>query len=157
MFLFCSLRHSIRSKFKFVSQLALLSTPPTLLCNTFHWQDSICLDVIWRSEVAAALSFMFVSVLIQRTCCRETPREQAQTFDLQIAGRGRRSRGLTLGGPFPDRESTALKEHVWFWYPLCCWAGSRGEGYWESSADHWILNRKRASPAKLYKILKYRF
>lgn len=35
----------------------------------------------------------------------EMPRQQAIAFDLQIAGRGGRTRGLTLRGPFPDRES----------------------------------------------------
>lgn len=44
----------------------------------------------------------------------ETSRQQAVAFDPQIAGRGGRSRGLTLRGPFPDRESRVLEEHVWF-------------------------------------------
>lgn len=86
-------------------------------------------------SAATALVFMYVSVLILKGCCGEMPHRQALTSDLQIAGRGRRNPSLTLRGPFPDRESRALKEHVWFWYPLCCWTGNRGEWHWESSAD----------------------
>lgn len=66
----------------------------------------------------------------------ELPREQVVAFDLQIAGRGGRTWCLTLRGPFRDRESRALKEHVWFWYPLCCRTGNRGEWHGDSSVDH---------------------
>lgn len=77
-----------------------------------------------------------VSVLIQMSCGGETLHQQALAFDLQIAGRGRRSQCLSLRGPFPDRECRGPKEHVWFWYPLCCWTGNRGDWHWESSTDH---------------------
>lgn len=86
-------------------------------------------------SAATAPFFMYVSILIQKGCCWEMPCQQTLTYDLQIAGRGRRNPSVTLRGPFPDRESRALKEHVWFWYPLCCWTGNRGEWHWESSAD----------------------
>lgn len=57
---------------------------------------------------ACPSTFMPLSGLIQMSPGGET---KTLAFDPQIAGRGRRSQGLT---PWGGRECRALKEHVWF-------------------------------------------
>lgn len=122
-----SLPSSISFKFSCMSSLSK---------HDSLWQGFYLLWCVTIHKSRCCFPLHVLSVLIQMSCGEETPHQQALAFDLQIAGRGRRSQGLSLRGPFPDRECRALKEHVWFWYPLCCWTGNRGEWHWESSTDH---------------------
>ena len=141
-----------------VSLLYVCSPPPSI-----SWWSLIlclCLGLFQWTHLSLHQDFIsFVQHKVYRRSlppCRfqcpeelqwETPRQQAVAFDLQIAGRGGRGRGLTLRGPFPDWESGVLKEHVWFWYPLCCRTGSRGE--WHGGIICWssgIMGPKRAPP-----------
>lgn len=92
------------------------------ICQTLHscWLRGTCQrcqddkDIFFSTWTQISLSsacpstFMPLSGLIQMSPGGET---KTLAFDPQIAGRGRRSQGLT---PWGGRECRALKEHVWF-------------------------------------------
>lgn len=99
------------------------------------WVNLPSQDFLWCREVTTALTSCSFQYESSRAVVWNALPAVHRLWPVNSRKRRKKQR-FDPQGAIPRQGSRVLEEHVWFWYPLCCWTGNWSEWHGESSVDH---------------------